>query len=88
MGRALNKLLRSKDEHINLPPQLRMRVKLAAQVLSSSMANAILARSRPKMSRTAEFCRTMDRWFDCFKGTCINEGEHKRKSELAPYYSP
>lgn len=33
-----------------------MRVELAAQVLSSSMAKAILARENQDLSKTAEFC--------------------------------
>ena len=53
MDQSLCKLIRIRHEHIHLSPQLRMRVKLAAQVLSSSMANAITARQIPDITETA-----------------------------------
>ena len=68
MTHSLNPLAKIKEEHIHLSPQLRMRVNLAAQVLSSTMANAIIMRNRPEMSETAVFCKKFDRWFDCLNG--------------------
>ena len=41
-SRPLTRLPRIREEHTQLSPQLRMRVRLAAQVLSTSMCNAIL----------------------------------------------
>ena len=64
-----------------------MRVKLAAQVLSSSMANAITARGMQDMSETANFCKQLDSWFDCLNGRYIFGGIRKRKPNLQPYYS-
>lgn len=87
MACGLSLLPRVKHEHIRLSPQLRMRVKLAAQVLSSSMANAITLRGKPEMTETAKFCRMMDRWFDCLNGRYFDEGTRKRKPDLGPYFS-
>ena len=56
---SLTRLPRIKEEHIHLSPQLRMRVKLAAQVLSTSMANALQMRDIPAMQETATFCRML-----------------------------
>ena len=44
MTRSLVRLPKVREEHIRLSPQLRMRVGLAAQVLSDRMGKAILAR--------------------------------------------
>lgn len=84
---GLNKLYKVKDEHIHLSPQLRMRVRLAAQVLSSTMANAILARKKPELVGTAEYCNMFDSWFDCLNGRYLRQGICTRKPNLAPYTS-
>lgn len=83
----LNRLVKIKEEHIHLSPQLRMRVKLASQVLSSSMANAMLARKQPELVGTAEFCSLFDQWFDCLNGRYLREGQAKIKPNLEPYKS-
>ena len=81
MTHSLNRLAKIKEEHIHLSPQPRMRVKLAAQVLSSTMANAIIMRNRPEMSETAVFCKMFDRWFDCLNGRYLKAS----KPDLQPY---
>ena len=63
--RQLNMLYKIREEHINLSPQLRMRVKLAAQILSSTMSHALLANNQAQFSGTVEFCDIFDQWFDC-----------------------
>ena len=83
MSQQLNRLPRIKEEHIHLSPQLRMRVKLAAQVLSSTMANAMRMRSKPELSESAVFCETFDKWFDCLNGRCLKAS----KPDLRPYYA-
>jgi hypothetical protein len=83
--RDLNKLYKIGDEHIHLSPQLRMRVKLAAQVLSTTMSHALIARNKPELLATAEFCQIFDSWFDCLNGRYLREGIHTRKPNLNPY---
>ena len=84
-ARQLSRLPKMKEEHIHLSPQLCMRVRLAAQVLSSSMANALEARNDPELLGTAHFCRMMDKWFDCLNGRFYHQDVRTRKPELAPY---
>ena len=76
-----------KDEHIDLSPQLRMSVRLAAQILSNSMANALRAKDDPHLAETAIFCEIMDKWFDCLNGQYFSQDIKTRKPELAPYTS-
>ena len=83
LSRGLVRLPKLKEEHIRLSPQLRMRVGLAAQVLSNSMAKALLARDQPQFSKTAEFCQMFDRWFDCLNG----RQRYGPKSDLNAYDS-
>ena len=84
-SRALVKLKNIKEEHINLSPQLRMRVRLAAQVLSKSMAEAIRARGREDMLETACFCELMNTWFDCLNGRSLKKGHRERNPNLHAY---
>ena len=83
--RQLNRLPKIREEHIHLSPQLRMRVRLASQVLSSSMAHALLSRNDPNFHGTAYFCKIMDKWFDCLNGRYVNQDVRTRKPELAAY---
>ena len=83
MSHSLNRLVKIKEEHIHLSPKLRTRVKLACQVLSTTMANAIRLRNNPAMSQTEHFCRIFDKWFDCLNGRYLNAP----KPDLRPYYA-
>ena len=87
MDDNLNKLVRITDDHVKLSPQLRMRVRLAAQVLSTSMSLAISARNDPEMTETANFCLKFDKWFDCLNGRYLKSEVIKRKPDLAAYKS-
>ena len=80
-----NRLYKIKEEHIHLSPQLRKRVRLVAQVLSSTMSNALLARKLPDLKGTAEFCTTFNKWFDCLNGRYATEGKRQRNPNLDPY---
>ena len=84
-SRALVKLKNIREEHINISPQLRMRVRLAAQVLSKSMAEAIRARNNDEMLETAQFCDHMNIWFDCLNGRNFKKGYKERNHNLHPY---
>ena len=64
-----------------------MRVNLAAQVLSSSLAAVLQAYGPPESEGTAKFCKMMDSFFDCANVRSIKEGERARKSFLEPYRS-
>jgi hypothetical protein len=63
-----------------------MRVNLAVQILSKSMAEA-LRRSMPldEVSETAHFCQLMNDFFDCCNVRSIHEHQRKNNTLLAPY---
>jgi len=62
------------DKHINLPAFSKMKVKLATQVLSHSVAAGIethiaLASLPAEATGTADFCDRFDKLFDCFNSS-------------------
>ena len=76
-----------KDKHIILPPFSAMRVNLAAQVLSHSVAAGIhtlcaLKHLPDEASATAEFIETFDQLFNAFNNASLNSS-HKYKNALS-----
>lgn len=74
------------NEHVYLTSYSKMRVNLAAQVLSETVSKVMMAHGSTDTSETATFLSMMDRFFDC----CNTKPEvsvHKRKPYLAPYIS-
>ena len=63
-----------KDKHINLFPQLRMRVRLAVQVLSSSVSDAVIAHDDPNVVETANICKLFDSWSHALDGRYRSDG--------------
>ncbi len=82
---GLHLLPRITTDHIELTAYSVMKVSLAAQVLSSTMANVLKNFGPPDAAGTADFCEQMDRFFDCFNVRSTSEGERVRKSFLLPY---
>ena len=74
------------DKHITLPPFTAMRVNLALQVLSHSVAASINALCNmgylpDDASATAEFIETFDQLFNAFN-SCHLTSQHKYKGAL------
>ncbi|XP_071476835.1 uncharacterized protein [Diadema antillarum] len=87
--RMLNKIT---AEHLNLTPSSRMRVSLAAQVLSTSMASALKMQqqqsSKPlETSSTITFIEYFNQFFDCMNVSNISQHIKSRNPALAPYKS-
>ncbi|XP_030833255.1 uncharacterized protein LOC105444767 isoform X2 [Strongylocentrotus purpuratus] len=80
--RMLHKLT---EEHLHLTPALRMKVKLAAQVLSSTVANALKVQGLPETASTIRFIEYVDTFFDCLNVSTRFGGQRKRKDTLFPY---
>ncbi|XP_076091095.1 uncharacterized protein LOC143063058 [Mytilus galloprovincialis] len=76
------KLTRS---HLDLTPFGRMKVNLAAQVLSSTVANALEMMYGDNVSETVNFLRIIDKFFDCLNVRNLYEGRNKRNPNLNPY---
>ena len=83
----LKLLPRLTTDHIKLNSFSKMKVCLAAQVLSSSGAEVLRIFSSEKASATAEFCGNIDKFFDCLNVRSCDEHEIKRKVFLKPYIS-
>ena len=62
-----------------------MRVNLAAEVLSSTMASVLKTFGPPDAAGTAKFCEMMDQFFDCFNVRSLSEGTKTQKAFLLPY---
>ena len=75
------------SEHINLTPFYVMNVKLAAQVLSTSVSVALQTFAPPETLETAKFCEMMDKYFDCLNVRNTTEAISKQKPFLNPYTS-
>ncbi|CAC5363149.1 THAP9 [Mytilus coruscus] len=76
------KLTRSQ---LDLTPFGRMKVNLAAQVLSSTVANALEMMYGDNVSETVNFPRIIDKFFDCLNVRNLYEGRNKRNPNLNPY---
>lgn len=84
---GLKLLPRLTYDHIHLNSYSVMRVNLAAQVLSASVASVLKAFGPPEAAATAKLCEMVDRVFDCLNVRSSKEHKRKRKPDLAPYTS-
>ena len=82
---GLKLLPRLTYEHSHLNSYSVMRVNLAAQVLSSSMARVLQVYGPPDSKETAKFCEIMDSFFDCTNVRSTAEGERTRKQFVKRY---
>ena len=64
-----------------------MRVNLAAQVLSSTVATVLRSFGPPEAAGTTKLCEIVDSFFDCLNVRSRTEHIRKRKPFLAPYSS-
>ena len=74
-------------DHIYVTSFSAMRVNLAAQVLSASVAAVLRSFSPPDTAGTAQLCEMVDSFFDCLNVRSTSEHHRKRKPFLAPYTS-
>lgn len=81
----VKRLPKIRDEHLNLTAYSRMRVNLAAQVMSASVANLMMVDSPPECSETATYILLVNKFFDCMNCRSRREGHFKRNDNLLPY---
>ena len=74
---ALHSLPKLTLDHVILTPYSKMKVKLAVQVLSKSVAIALQESDREEVLGTAIFCQMMNSFFDCTN--VRSKDEHSRK---------
>ncbi|KAL5457434.1 hypothetical protein EMCRGX_G034693 [Ephydatia muelleri] len=82
---GLSILPKLKWEHIELNSYSKMRVDLAAQVLSTTVAEAFAYENSPHTKETERFVRIFDKFFDLMNTRNTKEFVLKRKPNLAPY---
>ena len=75
------------QEHAQLNPYSCMNVRLAAQTLSSTVANILKEYYPAETHGTSQLCENMDKFFDCLNVRNQLEGVKKRKPFLLPYRS-
>ena len=74
-------------EHVQLTPFSPMNVRLAAQVLSSSVSIALKSFGPQEAAGTALYCEMFDKFFDCLNVRNCTEHITKQKPFLKPYSS-
>ena len=85
MNLGLKSVPKLTHEHVHLNPYSVMNVRLAAQILSNTIANILRLYYPQEMHGTAEVCEYMDNFFDCLNVRNQLEGIKKRKPFLEPY---
>eukprot|EP00794_Sanderia_malayensis_P002699 gene2699-3120_t len=75
------------NDHINLSSFSVMNVRLAAQVLSESVSQALQTFGPPEAGATALYCQMFDKFFDCLNVRNTSESVRKAKPFLQPYQS-
>ncbi|KAH3720563.1 hypothetical protein DPMN_063462 [Dreissena polymorpha] len=73
--------------HIDLVSYNYMKVNLAAQILSESVACALEDLYGQEVQETVIFLRHMNKFFDCLNVRSLSEGKNKRNPNLQPYVS-
>ncbi|XP_038062325.1 uncharacterized protein LOC119732793 [Patiria miniata] len=87
---GLRRLHKITYEHLHLTPSLRMRVYMAAQVMSSTVANTLDAQMKAGkvgLESTIKFIRYIDDFFDCLNVSNAYDYARLRKPNLEPYIS-
>ena len=88
LDRDLHQLLQLTVDHIYLNSFSKMKVRLAAQVLSSTVATALRRlHLNGEAEETAKFCEMVNKFFDCLNTRSTTEHTRKRNESLAPYSS-
>jgi hypothetical protein len=85
---ALHTLPKLTLEHFVLTAYSKMKVKLAVQVLSKSVAIGLRESGDEDVSGTAEFCDMMNGFFDSINVRSLTEHTRKKNPFIMPYSSP
>ena len=85
---SLHTLPKLSLDHIVLTSYSKMKVKLATQVLSRSVAVALEESGKEDVSGTAQLCRMMNDFFDCTNVRSLTEHTRKRNHLIKPYETP
>ena len=84
---ALHTLPKLTLDHVVLTSYSKMKVKLATQVLSQSVATALEEKGNDDVLGTAEFIKMMNNFFDCANVRSLTEHVRRRNDFIKPYVS-
>ena len=85
---GLHRLPKLTVDHIALKSYSRMKVSLAVQVLSNTVAQALQRHySSGEAQETSKLCQMVNDFFDCMNVRSTTEYQKKRNALLAPYRS-
>jgi hypothetical protein len=73
--------------HVDLTSYGCMKVSYAAQVMSSTVANAIELLYGPDRSETVQFINHINKFFDCMNVRSFSESFKKRNDNVKPFQS-
>ena len=82
---ALHTLPKLSFDHIVLSSFSKMKVKLATQILSRSVAISLEDSCQEEVLNTAKFCQMMNDYFDCTNVRSKTEHVRKRNEFIKPY---
>lgn len=85
LDNGLHMLPNLSADHILLNSYSVMKVKLAVQVLSDSMAVALRQLLGDEASETSKLCGMMNKFFDCMNVRSVTEHRHKNNANVKPY---
>ena len=74
-------------KHIKLTSYSIMNMKLAAQVLSTTVSNVLSNYASPDAAETVKFCSLMDTFFDIMNIRDVNSHKFDIKPSLIPFSS-
>ena len=85
LDNGLHMLPKLSADHILLNSYSVMRVKLAVQVLSDSVAVALRQVMGDEASETSKLCEMMNKFFDCMNVRSLNEHKTRNNPDVKPY---
>lgn len=85
MQALYSRIIKLKYEHLHLTSYSKMRVDLAAQVLSTTVADTFSSMEDETLRETERFIRTFDKFFDLMNVRSTKECVYQRKPNLRPY---
>lgn len=85
--KTLRKSYKLNAQNVYPDSYARMRVNLAGQVLSTTVAKDMDSQGWSSAKETVTFIQKVNDWFDCLNGAHSTQGRKKRNENLKPYTS-
>ncbi|KAE8740549.1 hypothetical protein FOCC_FOCC013930 [Frankliniella occidentalis] len=86
-GKSLRKSYKLNPMNVAPDSYARMKLKVAAQVLSNTVCQDMRSQKWPDAAETENFIEKVNEWFDCLNGAHSSQGKKTNNPNLAPYTS-